>query len=80
MVSRLVNQVLDAAPRSFELLEGRVVQNFVQLERDQPVDLRDARLDRRFRIPGQRHLALQNLIDELLDHVAAALESCWHRD
>ena len=35
-----------------------VVQDFVQLERDQVIDLRDARIDHRLRIPRKRHVAL----------------------
>ena len=41
----LIDQVLDAAPGAFQLLEGRIVQDFVQLQGDQPVDLRNARVD-----------------------------------
>src|SRR5271168_3670115 len=41
----VVHQVLQSAPRAFQLLETRMVQNFVQLKRKQVIDLRDTRVD-----------------------------------
>jgi hypothetical protein len=68
----LVNQVLQPAPRSFQFLEIRVVQDLVELDRDQVIDLGDARIDHCFRIAGESHLPCQELGDELLDEVTAS--------
>ena len=51
------------------------MQNLVQLQRDQPVDLRDAGLNAGLRVAGQRHFPFQHLGHKLLDHVPAAFES-----
>ena len=50
---------LQPAPGSFQLLKRRVVQDFVELDRNQVVDLRYTGIDHRLGIPGHDHLALQ---------------------
>ncbi len=49
------------------------MQHFVQLQRDQMIDLRDARGDHDFGVLGHRHRAFQHLGDEFLHQVLAAL-------
>ena len=74
LVSRLVEQVLEPAPRRLELLELRVVHDLVELERDQVVDLRDARVDHRLGVAGDRDRSLRApRTTNSLDHVLAAL-------
>ncbi len=72
----VIHQVLDAAPGAFELLERLMVQHFVQLHRDQPVDLRNARANRGLRVARERHVPFEDLVDEFLHHVLAALLGC----
>ena len=72
----LIHQVLDAAPGSFQLLESGVVHDFVQLQRNQVIDLRDARIDHHLRVPRDGHGAIDELGDEFLDQVAPALFGC----
>ena len=50
-----------------------MVQYFIDLERDQPVDLRDAGIEHRVGVAGHGDRAREHLRDELLDHVAPAL-------
>ena len=72
----LIEHVLQAAPRPLELLKRRMMQDLVQLDREQVIDLRDTRVDHRLGIARHRHLTLQHLADELLHQVLAALASC----
>ncbi len=72
----LVKQIFQSAPCAFELLEGGIVQDFIELQRDEVVDLRDAGLDGGFRVAAQGHVPFEHLGDELLDHVTAALKRC----
>src|ERR1017187_1929381 len=67
------DQVSDAGPCGFQLLERGVMKDLVQLQRDQSVDIRNARSNRRLCIAGQGHVPFKNLVDELLHHVLAAL-------
>ena len=52
---------------AFQFLELSVVQDFVQLQRDQMVDLRYARRDHLVGIAPQRHRPFEHLGDEFLD-------------
>ncbi len=70
---RVVQQVLQAAPGALQLLKLRVVQDFVELNRNQVVDLRDPRVDHRLDVTGDGHFSLEHLSDELLYQVLAAL-------
>ena len=72
----LVHQILEPAPGAFQLLERRVVHDFVELERNQVIDLRDARVDHHLGVARDGHGAIQHLRDELLDQVLAALLGC----
>jgi hypothetical protein len=49
-----------------------VVEDLVELEREQVVDLRDARVDHRLRVAATGDRALEHLGDEALDEVLAA--------
>ena len=69
----VVHQVLQPAPGALELLKRRVVQDFVQLEREQVIDLRDARIDHHFRIFGDGHRSIKYLGHEFLHQIFAAL-------
>ena len=69
----LIHQVLEAAPGAFQLLEGGVVHHLVQLQRNQVIDLRDARVDHHLGVAGDGHGAIEHLRDEFLDQVLAAL-------
>ena len=70
---RLIHHVLQAAPARLQLLERLVVHDFVQLKRQQVVDLRDTGVDGGFRVAGDRHLALQNLVYEFTNQALASL-------
>jgi len=70
---RLVEHVLEPAPSGFQFLERRVVQHFAQLDGYEVVNLSDARVDGGFGVPGEGHRTFQDLGDELLHHVLAAL-------
>ncbi len=72
----LVHEVLQPAPGAFQLLERRVVQDLVQLERKQVIDLRNARIDHHLGVPGDRHGSVEELRDEFLDQILAALFRC----
>ena len=48
------------------------MQDLVELERNQMIDLRDARIDHGLGIFGDRDFTLEHLADELLDNVLAA--------
>ena len=67
----LIHQVLQPAPRAFQLLEARVVQHFVQLHRDQAVDFGDPCRYHRLGVFRHRHRALQYLFDEVSYQVLA---------
>jgi hypothetical protein len=54
-------------------LEVGVMHDFVQLDREQVVDLRDAGVDHGLGIPRHRHGALEHLVDEFLHQVLAPL-------
>src|ERR1035438_9970315 len=60
-------QVADAAPSGFHLLESGVVENFVELQRQQVVDLRDPLVDNRLEVGRDGHLAVEHLVDKLGD-------------
>ena len=49
-----------------------MVHDFIQLQRDQMIDLRDARVDHHLSIPRDRHGPIEHLRDEFLDQVFAA--------
>jgi hypothetical protein len=68
----LIHEVLETAPTGFQFLEILVVQHFVELKRNQVIDLRDARGDHGFGVLGYRHGAFQNLRHELLHQILAA--------
>ena len=50
-----------------------MVKDFVELQRDQMIELRDTSIDHRLGIFGDRHGPLQHLSDELFHQVFAAL-------
>ena len=52
------------------------MHDFVQLDREQMIDLRDARVDHRLGVARHRHRAFEHLGDELLDQILAALLRC----
>ena len=54
-----------------------MVQDLVQLDGEQVIDLRDARVDHGLGVARDRHGALQDLVDELLHQVLAALPGRW---
>jgi hypothetical protein len=43
-----------------------MVKDLIQLQREQVIDLRDARIDHHFRVFGNGHRAVEYLSDELL--------------
>src|SRR6266571_4709208 len=49
-----------------------MVQNFIELQRNEVIDLRDTSVDRRVGVARKGHLPRNNLGDELLDHVFPA--------
>ena len=53
-----------------------MVQNLIQLQREQVIDLRDARIDHHLRIFGDGHRAVKHLGDKFLDQVLAAFPRC----
>ena len=69
----IFEQVADAAPGGFHLLESGVVEDFVELQRQQVVDLRDALVDHRLEVGRDGHLAVKHLLDELGNQAAAPL-------
>ena len=50
-----------------------MVHDFVQLQREQVIDLRDARIDHHFRVFGDGHRAIEHLGDKFFHQVLAAL-------
>ena len=72
----LVDQVVQAAPGRLELLKLRRVHDFVELRRDQRVELRDARLDHRFGVLGVDDRPVEHLIGEVRDDVAREARRC----
>ena len=50
-----------------------MVHDLVELRRDQVIDLRDAGIDHRLRVGGDRHRALEHLGDKVLDELLATL-------
>ena len=50
-----------------------MVQHFVQLQRDQVIDLRNARIDHRLGVFRHRHRAFEHLADEIRDQILAAI-------
>src|ERR1035441_3207487 len=75
----LQDQMPDSGPRGFQLLEGGIVQNLVQLQRDQAVNLGNARSDCRFRIAAKGHLPFKNLVDELRSEERRVGKECRSR-
>ena len=69
----LLHQELQSAPRRLEPLELGVVQNLIQLQREQVIDLRNAGVDHRFGIAPDGHRAFEHFLDESLDEILAAL-------
>ena len=69
----LIHQVLQAAPAPLQFLELLGVQNLVELNRNQMIDLGDARVDHRLGVFGDRDRPFEHLADELFDQVPAAL-------
>ena len=69
----VLHQVPDAAPGGLQFLEFRVVQDLVDLQREQVVDLRDALVDHRLQVRRDRHLPVQHLLDELRHQASAPL-------
>ncbi len=69
---RVLDQVVETAPRTFEFLKIFVVHDLVHLGRNQAVDLCDASIDRHIHILGHGQFAAHYLIDELSDHVFCA--------
>ncbi len=69
----VVHQVLQSAPRAFQLLERGMVHDLVQLDGEQMIDLRNARIDHHLRVLGDGHGAFKHLGHEFLDQVLAAL-------
>ena len=52
-----------------------MVKDFVELDGEQMVNLRNARIDHRLGVFGDGYLPLQNLGDELFDEILAAFPS-----
>ena len=79
---RLVHQVVQSPPGSLQLLEIRIVHDLVQLEGQQAIDFRDAKIDRLLGVLGHRHAGIEQLADELLQQVAAPVArlvvACTH--
>ena len=71
----LADQVLQASPTAFQLLKRGMVKDFVELDGEQMVNLRNARIDHRLGVFGDGYLALQNLGDELFHQTLAAFPS-----
>ena len=63
----LIEQILQSAPASFQLLEIGMMKYFVELCRDQFVDLRNASVDRSLRIFRNGSRTLQDLLHKNLD-------------
>ena len=70
---RLVQQIFQSAPGRLQFLKLRVVQHFIQLQRNQMIDLRHASGDHLVGIAPRRHRPFQNLGDEFLDQSLAPL-------
>ena len=64
---RIGHQIMQAFPRSLQLLELGIVENFVDLLADQLIDLGDPRLDGGRRVPAHGHSVVDNLVRERLD-------------
>jgi len=63
------DQEMQATPACFQLLEVRLMHDFVQLFSDQRIDFRDLLIDRRDRVTGHIRARLNNRIYELPDQV-----------
>ena len=72
---RIEDHVAETAPGAFELLEIGVMENFVELNRQQVIDLRDALIDHRFDVASHIHMAFEELTDKFLDEVLASFAS-----
>lgn len=66
---RVLDKMMESAPRGFEFLKVLMVHDRVHLGRDQPIDLGDTRVDGNVHILGHREFAAHYLIDEFADHV-----------
>src|ERR1700685_3132362 len=53
-----------------------MVHDFIQLQREQVIDLRDARVNHHLRIFGDGHRTVEHLRDKFLYQVLAALAGC----
>ena len=53
-----------------------MVHDLIQLQREQVIDLRDARIDHHFRIFGDGHRTIEHLGHKFLHQVFAALARC----
>jgi hypothetical protein len=69
----LPDEILQAAPRRFELLKFLMVHDRVDLHREQLVDALDALVDHGERVARRRHAAVEHLVDEPADEIAGAL-------
>ena len=63
---RLLHEVVQTAPRTFQLLERFGVHHFVQLLRNQLIQVRDPRVDHGLGVVRHRHLPGHDLFDEIL--------------
>ena len=66
---RVHHQIVQAAPGGFQRLEVRAVHDLIQLQAEEFVELRDARLDRRHRVAADHHAFIQHLADECLNQI-----------
>ncbi len=69
----LIHQVLDAPPRALQLLERGMVHDFVQLNRDQVIDLGNPGIDHHLGVARDGHRAIEHLCHEFLNQVFSAL-------
>ena len=63
----LLHEVVQPAPGAFELLKGLGVHDFVQLLRDERIELADALVDHGLGVVGDGHLPGHHFLDQILD-------------